>query len=134
MAGAGDGSGAEEGRAEVNLESTMVRAFRVRDGLPWRRTRFAAFRDFAAAAFRSRYPCECEPDVGYSCGCDDPGVYVRRRFAINRYAAMLTRRAGFKPPKRAATSVRDRDCELQSYCRGIRSLRREDEMGKGIEF
>lgn len=59
---------------------------------PGRMTKSAAYKDAARQAWRGKYPCDCEHDVGHYCGAhghDRDAVLERRRTVIARLARWL---------------------------------------------
>jgi len=61
--------------------------------------RSTAYLDAAWYAWRDKYPCECEPDVGWTCAIHRDGpeanaLQERRRVLIKRFARWLMWRDG----------------------------------------
>lgn len=81
----------------LRAERTMYRSPIGRPGRPWRRTKLAALRDYAAAKFWQEHPCTCDPGDpgetrGTACERHDGDARRDKRIAIvNRYARLLLR-------------------------------------------
>lgn len=83
----------------LSASRLMYRSPIGRSGRPWRRTKLSALRDYAAAKFWQKHPCECDrgdrgdhETRGFACEWHDGDMNRDKRIAIvNRYARLLLR-------------------------------------------
>lgn len=80
----------------IAIETTCAPTYRAA-GRPGRRSLAVAYRDAARAAWRKRYPCECERETGYDCGEHDDERDEYRRKVIGRLVRWLRWRDSVSP-------------------------------------